>query len=338
MNPRRLVPDWFEMPGRVKMDDLILIPVTSHYWLQDHDAVVSTFDYLHGGGMNPGMAVQKDVATSTKFGWMDACWLERQWKQKTAVCYGLLTEDESKELGCLYIFPSHKKSYDADVFAWVRDEERQLGLCEKLYQFAEDWIPKHWPLLNTSWPGRKISWADWYELPEKDPQPFPGSHAYVTCPQPLVPNSFTVPTFVQSERFIVVPLNLTMEAITMDHKFCASMKANDLNPSVLNSKNSEVKTLLDTIIEISAIEMDWYVHSEFVYSIRTIDEHKQVGRIFVQPSRKKTYDAEIHIWVESGEKERELVDELNKFTHQWIYEGWPFQKAAWPGRDMACFA
>lgn len=332
MNPRKLVPDWFEIPAKIEFDDLVLIPVTARHWVQDHDAVVSTLDYLHGEGMNPGQIVHSDVASTPKFGWMDACWLDRHWQRKTAVCYGLMTADESRELGCLYVFPTYKQGYDADVFAWVRTGERKLGLGEKLYRFAEEWVPRVWPLKTVSWPGRNISWADWYALPEKDPQPFEGKHAFMTSPRELVPDAFKVPARVETDKFVLVPLSMSMEAAALDHK--AYVLNNDLIEKIFapNMNSSKGITFLDTIIEISAIDLDWYCRSEFVYSVRTPDELNQIGRLYIQPTRKIGYDAEVHFWVGPGDDGISLEDDVNRFAQRWIHEVWPFRKVAWPGR------
>lgn len=335
MKPRKLAPDWFKMPANIDFEDLHLIPVTSSHWVQDHDAVVSTLDFLHGDGMNPGQSVQSDVASTPKFGWMDACWLERHWRRKTAVCYGLMTPDESRELGCLYVFPTYKHGFDADVFVWVRNEERKLGLDERLYRFAEEWVPQVWPLKNISWPGRKISWEDWYALPEKDPQPYEGKHAYMTSPRELVPDSFKVPTRIETAKFVLVPLTMSMEAAALDHKAYILNKDHINKVFMPDYDWSNGLTLMDTIIDISAIDLDWYCRSEFVYSIRTPDELNQIGRFYIQPTRKIGYDAEVNFWVGTGNGETKLDDDMSSFAHQWIRDVWPFHHFAWPGRDIS---
>jgi len=150
-----------------------------------------------------------------------------------------------------------------------------------------------------------------------------------------VPNSFKVPERVETERFVLVPLTLSMEAVTLDHKARQLNKKHLKEVFLPKSEWSEGTTLQDTIIEISAIDIDWYVLSEFVYSIRTPDELNQIGRLYIQPTRKVGYDAEVHFWIGTSEIQEEMEDVINRFVHQWIWDVWPFHKVAWPGRDIS---
>jgi hypothetical protein len=72
-----------------------------------------------------------------------------------------MSMDESKCLGCVYIDPSKKETFDAEVFLWVRASELKNGLDEILYETVKNWIKEKWPFKYIAYPGREISWNNW---------------------------------------------------------------------------------------------------------------------------------------------------------------------------------
>jgi hypothetical protein len=50
---------------------------------------------------------------------------EREFKARIAFGYTVLTPDQSKCIGCIYIEPCNRTGFDAEVYFWLRDEIRR---------------------------------------------------------------------------------------------------------------------------------------------------------------------------------------------------------------------
>jgi hypothetical protein len=59
--------------------------------------------------------------------------------------------DESKCLGCMYIYPSPNSIYDAEITLWVRQSEVGNNLDSHLFDSVKSWI-KDWPFKNPGFP------------------------------------------------------------------------------------------------------------------------------------------------------------------------------------------
>jgi hypothetical protein len=80
--------------------------------------------------------------------------------------------DESKCLGCLYVMPSQKAGYDAEVIYWVRSHEPAPAGCssldEHLGKALREWLASpSWPFKpgKIAFPGREQPWDMWMALP-----------------------------------------------------------------------------------------------------------------------------------------------------------------------------
>jgi hypothetical protein len=75
--------------------------------------------------------------------------------------------DESQCLGCVYIDPTNKSGYDAEVYMWVRKSEYDKGLDPVIFDELKNWMNTKWPFNNVAYPGREIDWSEWNTIPEK---------------------------------------------------------------------------------------------------------------------------------------------------------------------------
>jgi hypothetical protein len=64
----------------------------------------------------------------------------------------------------VYIYPTGKPSYDAEITMWVRQSRVEEGLDQHLFETVERWIADCWPLENPAYPGRRISHQEWRAL------------------------------------------------------------------------------------------------------------------------------------------------------------------------------
>ena len=67
----------------------------------------------------------------------------------------------------------------------------------------------------------------------------------------------------------------------------------------------------------------------------TLDEVECLGCMYIYPSENPSYDAIIMMWVRQSEVPNGLDKILFSIVKKWIQEKWPFNKVAYPGRDVS---
>lgn len=67
--------------------------------------------------------------------------------------------------GCVYIDPTRRSGFDAEVFLWARQSELAGGLEERLYRTVQEWLRADWPFEKVAFPGRDIDWPAWRAIP-----------------------------------------------------------------------------------------------------------------------------------------------------------------------------
>ena len=97
---------------------------------------------------------------------IDLGWHQREALLRRSFNYAVMSLDESRLLGCVYVDPPEKQGADADVGLWVRADEFGTGLEEELEAAVRRWLASDWPFADVRWPGRDIAWADWDALPD----------------------------------------------------------------------------------------------------------------------------------------------------------------------------
>ena len=130
---------------------------------KDFEAVTSSAERVSkvwpDSGWPAGLTLRQNL--------IDLGWHEKEFQNRSSFAYTVVTLDESCVLGCVYFYPTHKSGYDAEVFLWVRESELSVGLDAALFTAVDGWLATEWPFRQPAYPGRKISWDDWGQLPDK---------------------------------------------------------------------------------------------------------------------------------------------------------------------------
>ena len=84
---------------------------------QDFEAVIASTDRLRGL-FGPGSAWPDGVTMAEDL--IDLAWHQREFSIRHSFAYTVMASDDSRCLGCVYIFPSDRRGYDATVFYWSR--------------------------------------------------------------------------------------------------------------------------------------------------------------------------------------------------------------------------
>ena len=89
---------------------------------------------------------------------------EDRFNRRESFAYAVLTKDGEREMGCVYIKPSSKPGFGAEVSLWVTKADFDEGFDAQLYDWAEQWVEMSWPFSDVAYPGRSIEWSAWDKL------------------------------------------------------------------------------------------------------------------------------------------------------------------------------
>jgi hypothetical protein len=158
-----LVPDDFEVPTGLETERLRLRMLTVHDAVKDYDAVMTSAERLRtifrpGGDWPEGLTLEQNL--------IELAWHQVEFQNRTSFAYTVVSLDEARVLGCLYIYSTRKHGFDAEISMWVRASEADTGLDAHLYEAVRRWIAEVWPFAAPAYPGRAPSWDDWRTRPE----------------------------------------------------------------------------------------------------------------------------------------------------------------------------
>lgn len=156
------VPDDFELPEQVQADGFVLRPLHFQDTPIDYDAVMTSVasirdSYWRAPGWPPDdLTFEQDL--------IDLTWHTKERQFRTSFVYIPVSLDGTVQLGAVYIDPSVKERYDANVQIWARASVVD-GFEDRLFAFVKAWIADVWPFEHVAYPGREIDRATWDALP-----------------------------------------------------------------------------------------------------------------------------------------------------------------------------
>jgi hypothetical protein len=154
MYSRPLVPQDFVVSERLQGAGFHLRMLRIHDVVKDYDAVTSSEAHL-AGFMEPGSTWPRGLTVEENL--IDLAWHHHEFTIRHSFAYTVMNDDESRCLGCCYIYPSDRSGHDAMVFYWAREPELDQAIGEVL----RNSISSDWPFKKVAFPGRDIAWSDW---------------------------------------------------------------------------------------------------------------------------------------------------------------------------------
>lgn len=161
---KKFVPDDFEIPSLLETDLFRFRMLSVNDTEKDYEAVIESRELLHAmfGGPWPrtGFTLEENHVDLERH--------QQEFLNRKAFAYTVVSLDETKVLGCIYINPPRNYNHipelaeylketgsDAVVFMWVRQTEYDKGLDETLFNTVRKWINADWPFRKVSYPGRE---------------------------------------------------------------------------------------------------------------------------------------------------------------------------------------
>ncbi|WP_347303213.1 twin-arginine translocation pathway signal protein [Croceibacterium sp. TMG7-5b_MA50] len=156
-----LVPRDFAVPEGLVTPDFQLRKMTIDEVVRDYDAVMASkaqLQQIYGGSWPEGMTIGEDLA--------DLGWHQGEWARRNSFAYIVLSPDGTKSLGCVYVYPTQKQGYDAQVNLWARESLIGDPADQALETAVKQWMASAWPFRNVGYPGRTIAQEEWAALPD----------------------------------------------------------------------------------------------------------------------------------------------------------------------------
>ena len=158
------LPSGFEIPVLLESPACRFRPLTIHDVVKDYDAVMSSrvelrnqFGTAWGGWPSDDLTLEQDL--------IDLGWHQKEFQRRSSFAYTVTSPDESRVLGCIYIFPSHKAGDDAAVYWWTRSDAPGREVAPPIERSLRAWIADAWPFERVAYPGVDIAWEEWMALP-----------------------------------------------------------------------------------------------------------------------------------------------------------------------------
>jgi hypothetical protein len=149
-------------------------PITVHDVVRVFDAVMSSRERLCDQfGKVRGWPAE-DLTLEECL--IDVAWQQKQAALRRSFVFAVLSTDEARMLGCIYVGPpataeiadteiADTEMADAEVAFWVRASETASGLEKEIDEFVREWVETAWPFKVVRLPGSNTSWAEWGFLP-----------------------------------------------------------------------------------------------------------------------------------------------------------------------------
>ena len=116
MTKKPLVPETFQVPAVLETEHFRLRMLSVEDVEKDYEAVIESQSLLHTmfGGPWPrdGFTLAENLADLERH--------QQEFLDRIAFAYTIVSLDEIKVLGCLYINPPRKTNADAEIRMWVR--------------------------------------------------------------------------------------------------------------------------------------------------------------------------------------------------------------------------
>ena len=144
------LPRDFATPLEAVTEKYRLRSITIHDVVKDYDAVMSSREHLwarfgEDWGWPPSdLTIEQDM--------VDLGWHQKEFQLRSSFNYAVMSLDDTRLLGCVYIDPAEDAEFDAEISYWIRSSELASGLEAELGAFVRRWIAQAWPFQRVTYP------------------------------------------------------------------------------------------------------------------------------------------------------------------------------------------
>lgn len=156
------VPLEFDVPTVLENEYFRIRTLTVNDVVKDYDAVMSSLDHLQSVFGPNSTWPSADLTFEQDL--IDLGWHQKEFQTRSSFTYTVVSLDEERVLGCIYMYATEKGDFDANITMWVRADIVDDGYDVILFETVREWISETWPFQNPAYPGRTIDWDQWISL------------------------------------------------------------------------------------------------------------------------------------------------------------------------------
>ena len=149
MKRKPFVPADFIVPEVLETDQFRLRMLSVDDVVKDYKAVMESRERLFaidGSWPREGFTIEENLADLERH--------QQEFLERIAFAYTVVSLDENRVLGCVYINPVKHQSVDARVYMWVRESEYEKKLHPILFKAVKEWLDSAWPFEKVVYPRR----------------------------------------------------------------------------------------------------------------------------------------------------------------------------------------
>lgn len=144
------VPDDIEIPKGFETASFRVRPITVADAEKDYAAVMESINLIHAALLGDRWPTDSFTLEQNR---NDLAKKERLFEQRKSFTFTVVSPDEDRVLGCVYINKG-RRGPDAAVFMWVRQSSYDDGLDPVLEAAVREWMDREWPFEWVVYPGR----------------------------------------------------------------------------------------------------------------------------------------------------------------------------------------
>jgi len=148
--PSGFVSDDFDLSDGFETSEFRVRPITVADAEKDYEAVMESIEVIHSSLLDDHWPTDSFTLDQNR---RDLGAKERKRQRRQSFTYTVVSPDESRVLGCVYINQGINGP-DAAVFMWVRPSANATGLDSRLEAAVRDWMETDWPFEWVVLPGR----------------------------------------------------------------------------------------------------------------------------------------------------------------------------------------
>lgn len=147
---------------------------------------------------------------------------------------------------------------------------------------------------------------------------------------PFVKADFDIPEVLETSQYRL--RMLTINDVVKDYD--AVMSTTRHLQKLWGSDWPKGHTLEQNLIDLGWHQYEFQARNSFAYAVVALDESRILGTVYINPTRKRGYDAAIHYWIRESELASGLEEKLKLTVKKWLAQKWPFKNVAFPGREI----
>lgn len=147
----------------------------------------------------------------------------------------------------------------------------------------------------------------------------------------FVPEDFVVPKSLVTDQYRLQMLSPDVAEIDYDAVMTSRVRLR----TVFSEKTDwpkEDMSLEENRTDLLRHSAEFKSRQAFAYTVLTLSREKCIGCVYIDPSKVSEFDCEVYLWVR--ESHLTLDDTLYTDIHKWLLSSWPFERIAFPGREI----